>query len=149
MLSPEQVAFYQEHGFLHLPEVFNAEEIDALDRDLEQLVSEWAMTSPGWSGPWRRAYMDEATEKSSKLTAMHDLHLYSRAWMHAVTYPSLTTAVAQLIGPNVELHHSTMHIKPHIYIGIRHLINFSNLSGCRQSINRASVSLLASRLNQP
>jgi ectoine hydroxylase-related dioxygenase (phytanoyl-CoA dioxygenase family) len=43
---------------------------------------------------------------------MHDLHLYSRAWMHAVTHPSLTTAVAQLIGPNVELHHSTMHIKP-------------------------------------
>ncbi len=112
MLSPEQVALYQEHGFLHIPEVFNAEEIDALDRDLEQLVSEWAMTSPGWSGPWRRVYMDEATEKSSKLTAMHDLHLYSRAWMHAVTHPSLTTAVAQLIGPNVELHHSTMHIKP-------------------------------------
>jgi ectoine hydroxylase-related dioxygenase (phytanoyl-CoA dioxygenase family) len=56
--------------------------------------------------------MDETTEKSSKLTAMHDLHLYSRAWMHAVTHPDLTTAISQLIGPNVELHHSTMHIKP-------------------------------------
>lgn len=112
MLSNEQVAFYHEHGFLHIPGMFNKQEIDALDDDMEQLVSEWATTNQGWTGPWRRAYMDEATEQSSKLTAMHDLHLYSRAWMHAVTHADLTQAVAQLIGPNVELHHSTMHIKP-------------------------------------
>ena len=112
MLSNEQVAFYHEHGFLHIPQIFSTQEIDALDDDLELLVSEWATTSQGWTGPWRRAYMDETTEKSSKLTAMHDLHLCSRAWMHAVTHPDLTTAVSQLIGPNVELHHSTMHIKP-------------------------------------
>ena len=112
MLSNEQVAFYHEHGFLHIPQIFNTQEIDALDDDLGRLVSEWATTSQGWTGPWRRAYMDETTEKSSKLTAMHDLHLYSRAWMHAVTHPDLTTAISQLIGPNVELHHSTMHIKP-------------------------------------
>lgn len=112
MLSAEQVAFFHEHGFLHIPQMFDQQEIDALDVDLERLVAEWASTNQGWTGPWRRAYMDESTEKASKLTAMHDLHLYSRAWMHAVTQPQLTASIAQLIGPNVELHHSTMHIKP-------------------------------------
>jgi phytanoyl-CoA hydroxylase len=112
MLSAEQVAFYNEHGYLRIEQMFTPDEMDALDRDMERLVAEWAQTSPGWSGPWRRAYMDEATEKASKLTAMHDLYFYSQAWMQAVTNPRLTEAVGDILGPNVELHHSTMHIKP-------------------------------------
>jgi hypothetical protein len=43
---------------------------------------------------------------------MHDLQFYSAAWMRAVTHPGLVEAVSDLIGPNVELHHSTLHIKP-------------------------------------
>jgi phytanoyl-CoA hydroxylase len=112
MLTQAQIDFYQEHGYLHLPQVFTPEETDRLADDLDRLVEDWAFTSPGWSGPWRQAYMDPATEKQSKLTAMHDLHLYSEAWSYAVTHPKLTAAIADLIGPNVELHHSTMHIKP-------------------------------------
>lgn len=112
MLTPEQTAFYAEQGYLHIPQVFSAAEIDALDCDLERLVAEWASTTPGWSGPWRRVYMDEETEKASRLTAMHDLYFYSSAWCRAVTHPRLVQAITQLLGPDVELHHSTMHIKP-------------------------------------
>ena len=112
MLTQAQIDFYNEHGYLHIPQVFSPEEIGWLADDLDRLVEDWAFTSPGWSGPWRQAYMDPETEKKSKLTAMHDLHLYSAAWAMAVTHPKLTAAIADLIGPNVELHHSTMHIKP-------------------------------------
>eukprot|EP01052_Picozoa_sp_SAG31_P016877 SAG31_NODE_1134_length_9737_cov_13.245798_5_plen_139_part_00 len=56
--------------------------------------------------------MDEQTERSSKLIAMHDLHHYSDTWMQAITKPCVGEFVARLIGPNVEVHHSTMHIKP-------------------------------------
>ena len=79
MLSSEQAEFYLEQGYLRISQMFTPEQMDALDRDLERLVAEWAHTSPGWSGPWRDVYMDEETEKASKLTAMHDLHLYSQA----------------------------------------------------------------------
>ena len=112
MLSSEQVEFYLEQGYLRISQMFTPEQMDALDRDLERLVAEWAHTSPGWSGPWRDVYMDEETEKASKLTAMHDLHLYSQAWSQAVTDPNLTEAIGDILGPNVELHHSTLHIKP-------------------------------------
>ena len=112
MLSTEQVESYRERGYLRIPKVFDDDEMDALDRDLERLVAEWAMTSPGWSGPWRSVYMDEDTEKDAKLTAMHDLHFYSQAWCRAVTHPRLTEAISDLLGPNVELHHTTLHIKP-------------------------------------
>ena len=112
MLTQAQKDFYRENGYLHLPGMFTAEETAELSDEMDRLVEDWAFTSPGWSGPWRNAYMDPQTEKQSKLTAMHDLHFYSEAWMRAVTHARLTEAIADLIGPNVELHHSTMHIKP-------------------------------------
>ena len=34
------------------------------------------------------------------------------AWMRAVTNPRLVGAMVDLLGEDVELHHSTMHVKP-------------------------------------
>jgi phytanoyl-CoA hydroxylase len=112
MLKQEQIAFYREQGYLHIPEMFTAEETNELSDELDRLVQDWAFTNEGWTGPWRQAYMDPETEKKSKLTYMHDLQFYSTAWMRAVTHPRLVEAVSDLIGPDVELHHSTLHIKP-------------------------------------
>lgn len=112
MLSREQIAFYNDHGYLHIPQVFNAGEINELSGELDRLVREWAVTDQGWTGPWRRAYMDPEVEAKSKLTAMHDLQFYSAAWLRAVTHAKLCEAMSDLLGPIVELHHSTLHIKP-------------------------------------
>lgn len=112
MLTQEQIDFYNENGFLHIPNVYSAAETKDLSDAMDQLVENWAFTSPGWSGPWRQAYMDPETEKKSKLTAMHDLHFYSSAWARAVIHPKLVEALSDILGPNVELHHTTMHIKP-------------------------------------
>ena len=112
MLSKEQIDFFHEQGFLRIPQVYSEDEIDAMSASLDRLIEDWAITSPGWSGPWRDVYLDEAVEKEVKLTAMHDLHLYSDAWMRAVTNAKLAGALSQLLDSSVELHHTTMHIKP-------------------------------------
>jgi len=112
MLTQDQINFYHEHGYLHIPQVYSKPEIDELSDELDRLVQDWAMKDAGWTGPWRKAYMDPETEKKSKLVAMHDLQFYSQAWMRAVTHPRVAAAMSDLLGPNVELHHSTMHIKP-------------------------------------
>ncbi len=112
MLSPEQIAFFNENGYLRIPKVYNPEEIGRMSAELDQLIQEWATTNAGWSGPWRQVYMDPDVEKRSKLTHLHDLHFYSEAWCQAVTHPRMAAAMADLIGPNVELHHTTLHCKP-------------------------------------
>lgn len=112
MLTNEQVDFYNFHGYLHIPQVFTPIETNALSDDLDKLVREWATTSMGWTGPWRRAYMSAEIEVQSKLTAMHDLQFYSAAWMRAVTQSPMVQAMVDLLGPDIELHHSTLHIKP-------------------------------------
>ena len=112
LLTKDDTQFFNHHGFLHIPSVFTPEETLELTTELDWLIGSWAGRSPGWSGDWRQVYMDPDTEKKSELVAMHDLYFYSEAWMRAVTHPQLTSAMSQLIGPNVEVHHSTMHVKP-------------------------------------
>lgn len=111
-LTPDQIAFYQREGYLRIPGVFTAEETRALRDDLNWMIQDWAVKSQGWTGPWRKQYMDDETESKSQLIAMHDLHFYSEPWMRAVTNPKLCGAMGQLLGGCVELHHSTMHVKP-------------------------------------
>ncbi len=112
VLTPEMVDFYEDHGYLHIPRVFDEDEIGRMADELDWQIETWAGKSQGWSGPWRQVYMDEETEKQSKLIALHDLHRYSKAWCDAVTHPGLAGAIADLIGPDVELHHTTLHAKP-------------------------------------
>ena len=103
---------FWEHGYLHVPEVFSEDEVLEMTKDLEWLMEDWAENSPGWSGPWRKELMDPETERKSTLTAMHDLQFYSKCWFEAVTNQKIVSIVSDLIGPEVELHHSTMHVKP-------------------------------------
>jgi ectoine hydroxylase-related dioxygenase (phytanoyl-CoA dioxygenase family) len=112
MLSAEQVAFYHEEGYLHIPEVFSADEVAAMSADLDYLIERWAVRDQGWTGPWRRQLMDADTESKSELIHLHDLQFYSEPWLHAVTKPLLAQAMEELLGAAVELHHSTLHIKP-------------------------------------
>ncbi len=111
-LAASQVGFFREHGYLRIPAVFDDAEIARMADELDWQMDTWAGKGPGWSGPWRRVYMDAAVAKRSKLIALHDLHRYSKAWCDAVTHPRLAGAMADLIGPNVELHHTTLHAKP-------------------------------------
>jgi hypothetical protein len=112
MLSKEQVAFYHEHGWLHIPKVYSPEETKQLQEALDWVIGNWAVKDKGWSGPWRQKYMDEITEKKSKLIALHDLQYYSQTWMQAVTNRRVAEAMHDLLDGPVEFHHSTLHVKP-------------------------------------
>lgn len=120
MLSSDQISFYHKHGYLHIPGVFSSDEVARLREDLDWMIRIWANVGVGWTGPWRKALMDLDTEVKSKLIAMHDLQFYADSWMKAVTAPNLTEAVSRLLASDgdpegltpVELHHSTMHVKP-------------------------------------
>jgi hypothetical protein len=112
VLTVEQVAAYQERGHLHIPGLFSPDEAHELSESLDWLIDSWAIKDKGWTGPWRDKYMDPATERKSKLIALHDLHYYSDVWARAVTSRKLAGAMADLLGPAVELHHSTLHVKP-------------------------------------
>lgn len=102
---------YAADGFLHVPGVYAAEEVDALAADLERLAREWG-SEGAWTGAWRRSYLEEDLVDRVRMRTLHDLQLYSAAWARAVAHPRLVEVLAALLGPAVELHHTTMHVKP-------------------------------------
>lgn len=112
MLDKDQIDFYNQNGYIRIPAVFTADEIAEMSDELDRIVQDWGVTNLGWTGPWRNVYMDAETERKSQLTHLHDLHFYSQAWCRAVMNRRLAEAMADLLGPNVELHHTTLHLKP-------------------------------------
>ncbi|HUX88435.1 MAG TPA: phytanoyl-CoA dioxygenase family protein, partial [Chloroflexota bacterium] len=110
-LSAEQKAFFEERGYLRLEGVYSAAEIAALSDDLEYIMQVWTTPGRGWEGPWREKYLTADQESKAQLAAIHELQSYSAAFARAILQPRLADAIADLIGPEVEFHHSTLHAK--------------------------------------
>jgi ectoine hydroxylase-related dioxygenase (phytanoyl-CoA dioxygenase family) len=103
---------FREQGFLRLESVFEPDEVAVLSDELDRLIDEWAHESMGWSGDWREEYLDPDQREATSLIAMHDLQQYSEPYLRMVSDPRLVTPVAQIVGGDAELHHSTLHAKP-------------------------------------
>jgi len=109
--TDDQIAFFAQSGYLHVPGLFDRAETDELADDLDRLIQVWSFEA-AWVGPWREAYLDPELAKNIKLSALHDLQLYSAAWARAVVNPRLAEVLSALLGGAVEFHHTTMHVKP-------------------------------------
>jgi phytanoyl-CoA hydroxylase len=110
-LSSEQNEFFEENGYLRVERVFSPDEVATLSDELEYIMQVWTKPGRGWEGPWRQQYLTAEQEAKAQLSAIHELQSYSAAWARAILQPRLADAVADLIGPEVEFHHSTLHAK--------------------------------------
>jgi ectoine hydroxylase-related dioxygenase (phytanoyl-CoA dioxygenase family) len=110
-LSKEQADFYQENGFLRLERVFSPDEVAQLSDELEYIMQTWTSPGRGWEGPWRQRYLTAEQEVKAQLSALHELQHYAASWGRAIFQPAMVEAIADLIGPEVELHHTTLHAK--------------------------------------
>ncbi|HEX6971331.1 MAG TPA: phytanoyl-CoA dioxygenase family protein [Limnochordia bacterium] len=110
-LTAEQVAFFEENGFLRLEGVFSPEEVAELSEELDYVIEQFCIPGKGWTGPWREKYLTQMEDEKATLTATHEMQLYSAAWARAILNRRLVRAVADLIGPEVEFHHMTLHAK--------------------------------------
>jgi ectoine hydroxylase-related dioxygenase (phytanoyl-CoA dioxygenase family) len=106
------LAEFRERGYLRLEGVFDPDEVAVLSDELDRLIDEWADEHLGWEGDWREDYLDPDEREATSLITMHDLQFYSEAFRQMVEDPRLVTPVSGIVGPDVELHHTTLHGKP-------------------------------------
>jgi ectoine hydroxylase-related dioxygenase (phytanoyl-CoA dioxygenase family) len=108
-LSPvEQKAFYETHGYLVFPELLDAGEVDALRAALDEVLRE-------------ARGLTETNEKFS-ITRGHDGRHHVRrifnpikhhkAFYDAAFHPRIVDAVENLIGPDIQIHHTKLNLKP-------------------------------------
>ena len=112
MLSDEQIRSYHELGYVRVQGLFNASEVQQMREELEWIFFTWADHTAAWKGPWREEYLTEEERKTAVLVALNDMHLHSELWLRISGDRRMVDAVADLVGPDVELHHTTLHAKP-------------------------------------
>ncbi|GIX06451.1 MAG: protein involved in biosynthesis of mitomycin antibiotics/polyketide fumonisin [Candidatus Poribacteria bacterium] len=111
-LSPEQIEFYHENGYLLVEGVFTPEEAAYLRDEAHALIMRLMKYRPEGTkfGGW--GSVKEVTNLPTELLHCHNVQFHSAAFSRLIVDPRLTDRVADLIGPNVQLHHTKLFIKP-------------------------------------
>src|SRR5690348_6198430 len=122
------VAAYREQGFVLVRGVFDRETIGQMraeaDAMLERVVAAGRNVEATWQGSWREELIGKdgngdgvpsfgrVAQMAASVSSIHDVQYHSAHFMRVITDARLTGAVAQLIGDNVQLHHTKYHLKP-------------------------------------
>lgn len=102
-LTRDQRDFYSANGFLHVEAMFTAAECALLRDEMHALAERLGNPDATWAS---------VREADTKITHCHDVQFESAAVTRLLTDPRFTSVAQAIIGPNVQLHHTKMFIKP-------------------------------------
>src|SRR5690242_584927 len=103
MLSEEQKKFYDDQGYVLVPGLLSAEEAAAFRAEMHRIADNEGNSDATW---------DSVRGSGTTITHCHDVHFRSAMVTRLLTDPRLTEIAQDIIGPNVQLHHNKMFIKP-------------------------------------
>jgi phytanoyl-CoA hydroxylase len=103
-LTPEQREFYQANGYVHVRGLVSREEAAAYRAELHALAQR--------QGGGNDATWASVRGAGTRITHCHDVQMYSAAFTRLLVDERLTSVAQDIIGPNVQLHHTKMFIKP-------------------------------------
>lgn len=111
-LEDAELAFYRENGYLLAKGVFTREEAKLFREESHALtqrlmaVSDPSVRSEGWTSGAM------VTDLPRELLHCHNVQFHSAVFSRLICDPRLVDRAADIIGPNVQLHHTKMFIKP-------------------------------------
>jgi ectoine hydroxylase-related dioxygenase (phytanoyl-CoA dioxygenase family) len=112
MLTDDQLAFYRENGYVLVKGLLTKAEAAHYRQKLHELAHRlYVESNRGHDATWGAA-RDHAGGEKTVLQHCHDVQFYDASFARLLTDPRLTDIAAQIIGPNVQLHHTKMFIKP-------------------------------------
>jgi phytanoyl-CoA hydroxylase len=108
--------FYEQQGYVLVPDVLPGEELDAvcaeMDAVAEVLRSRGGSLEASWPGSYRALAGGDVDPDEFRCDSIHDVQRYSARMTRLITDPRIVELFVELIGPNVALHHSKYHAKP-------------------------------------
>lgn len=110
MLTSQQIQQYREDGYVVVRGIFTTAELTELELELDAIIERRAQQKAHldatWQGDWKKDM------PKTEILHTHDVQLYSAAWTRVLVHDQFTEALADVIGPNVQLHHTKAFIKP-------------------------------------
>ncbi|HEX8234985.1 MAG TPA: phytanoyl-CoA dioxygenase family protein [Abditibacteriaceae bacterium] len=112
MLTPQQLEFYNENGYLLVEGLLSQDEAAALRRETHDLAAR-LQRHRDIDATWGSAREVNGGAQKLQLLHCHDVQFQSAAFSRLIVDERITGIAADLIGsPNVQLHHTKMFIKP-------------------------------------
>ena len=102
-LTSDQRRSYDENGYLLIKGFISADEAAVLRAEVHAIAALQGPTNATWSS---------VRDQGTALEHSHDVQFRSAAFSRLLVDERLTTVFTSLIGPNVQLHHNKMFIKP-------------------------------------
>jgi len=103
LLTADQLRFYDENGYLLIKQFISRAEAADLRAEVHDIAARQGPTNATWSS---------VAGQGTQLEHSHDVQFRSSAFTRLLVDPRLTDVFTSLIGPNVQLHHNKMFIKP-------------------------------------
>jgi phytanoyl-CoA hydroxylase len=107
----EQQRFYEENGFLLVKSVLPREECAALRQELHDLAAR-LQAKKDINATWRGSHLSDEERGKLQVWHCHDVQFYLASFTRLLVDSRVLDPVANLIGENVQLHHTKMFIKP-------------------------------------
>ena len=98
--------FYREHGYVHARGVFEVGEVEEMRAAIERILEHVAGSEHDENHVW------SSEREALVLKGFHNLQYHHGAFTRAVVHPRLVALLTELLGPNVQLHHTKMLVKP-------------------------------------
>ncbi len=104
--TPEHTQLFQSEGFVHIRGLFTPAEAAEYRREAHDLLKRLGQRAES-NATWNSVATGKTVIKDC-----HDVQNHSAAFTRMLVDPRLTAAMVGCIGPNVQLHHTKMFIKP-------------------------------------
>lgn len=102
-LTAEQREFYAENGYIMVRSLISADEAAALRDEVHKLADRLGHPDATWAS---------VRDDSARITHCHNVQFHSAAFTRLLSDPRFTSVAQSIIGPDVQLHHTKMFIKP-------------------------------------
>jgi len=110
MLTEDQKAFYRENGYVLVTGLITPEEAADYRREIHDL-RERRNTVWSHDSTWGSA-RSLGGARPTALFGCHDVQFHSSAFARLIVDERLTSVASDIIGPNVQLHHTKAFVKP-------------------------------------
>ncbi len=110
-LTAEQIKQYHDEGFTTARGLFTDAELDELESEFDGIIERRSAANAQLDATWDAQPVGNTNIKPV-IAHTHDVQAYSAAWTRVLVHDRLTQSMADLIGPNVQLHHTKLFMKP-------------------------------------
>ena len=111
MLSDEQKEFYAENGYVLVPGLLTPNEAASYRQEIHDLMDRLSAIRNVDLGGWGSA-KEISGGVTTSLLHCHDVQFQSAAFARLIVDERLTGVAQDIIGPNVQLHHTKSFVKP-------------------------------------